>query len=259
MNSPGDRRRVKEPELEQAFNQEFFVKLLGYELYPGRNDSWTAVPKPKSSDTGLSGEPDLVLGKGGLEDFQISAVVELKKPGTPLDAPQPSYQGRSPVEQAFEYASNLANCKWVIVSDMRSVRLYSVSSQDQYHEIDLQDDPTFRSLDCFDQAYRLLAYENLVEDGPDAPTARLLAACQDFQSIIRDAFYKIYGDIRSELLSAVENWSSGRHSRPQLVFATQRLLDRLLFIYFCEHHPDRLLHANLVKEVTDRSIRSPGA
>lgn len=257
-NSKKNRGRVKETELEQAFNRAFFVELLGYKLFPGQDDSWTAWPKPKTAETGLSGEPDLLLGRHGRDAFDMAVVVELKKPGTPLDAPQPSYRGRSPVEQAFEYASNLPACRWIIVTDMRIVRLYSIASQEACHEIDLQDDSTLRSLVSFDQAYRLLAFEKLVDGGPDAPTSRLLAACQEVQASIRDGFYDIYASIRGDLLTAIEQWSNGRHTRQQVVFATQRLLDRLLFIYFCEHHPDRLLPANLVKEVAERSVRSPG-
>jgi len=35
------------------------------------------------------------------------------------------------------------------------------------------------------------------------------------------------------------------------VLAVQRLLDRLLFIFFCEDHPDRLLNHDLVKGVVE--------
>ena len=252
------RARVKETELEQGFNRAFFVELLGYKIFPGQDESWTAWPKPKSADTGLSGEPDLLLGQRGRDAFETAAVVELQRPGTPLDGPQPSYHGRSPVEQAFDYASNLPACRWVIVTDMRIVRIYSIASPEQYHEIDLQSDSNLPSLDSFDQAYRMLAFENLIAGGADAPTSRLLAACQELQASIRDGFYEIYANIRSELLGAIEQWSAGRHSRHRIVFAAQRLLDRLLFVYFCEHHPDRLLPANLVKDVAERAIMSPG-
>ncbi len=32
----------------------------------------------------------------------------------------------------------------------------------------------------------------------------------------------------------------------------------MLFIFFCEHHPDRLLRANLVRELTTNAVRMPG-
>jgi len=253
----GSRGKVKETALEQAFNQAFFVSLLGYQLYPGVEGSWTAWPKPPSSATKLNGEPDLLLGTVGPEGFEILAVVELKKPGTALEAPQPSYDNRSPVEQAFDYAQNLASCRWVIVSDMRFVRLYAVDTADEYHEIDLQADVP-DATGGVHEAYRLLAYDFLVVGGADSATSRLLAAARDLQAAFRDGFYRLYSDIRSDLLVHIEAWSAGRFSRTEQVLAVQRLLDRLLFIFFCEDHPDRLLRNDMVKGVTDRAVLMPG-
>jgi hypothetical protein len=254
--SKGKAKRAKETELEQSFNDAFFVQLLGYTLFPGREKNWTAWPKPKASEMGLSGEPDVVLGLAGADGFEALGIVELKKPGTNPDAPQPAYQNRTPVEQAFEYARQLPTCRWVIVSDMNLVRLYAVESPDEYHEIDLgRGERQAREIDL---AYRLLAFENLVAGGRDSSTARLLSAVRDAQVFVREAFYKIYTDIRADLLKAVEDWSKGNHSRTEQVLAVQRLLDRLLFIYFCEHHPDRLLPANLTKDLTAAAVRMPG-
>lgn len=250
-------KRGKETELEQAFNDAFFVDLLGYTLYPGHNKKWTVWPKPKASELGLTGEPDAVLGISGSDGFEALAVVELKKPGANLDAPQPSYQNRTPVEQAFDYARQIPSCRWVILSNMKLVRLYAVETQDEYHTIYLA--PGEAQADELGIAYRLLAETNLIADGGDSSTARILAAVRDAQASFREAFYKIYSDIRADLLNVVEEWSAGSHSRILQVLAVQRLLDRMLFIFFCEHHPDRLLPANFVKDLTASAIRMPGA
>jgi hypothetical protein len=252
----GKARRAKETELEQSFNDAFFVQLLGYTLFPGREKNWTAWPKPKASEIGLSGEPDVVLGLPRVDGFDPLGIVELKKPGSNLDAPQPAYHNRTPVEQAFEYALQLPTCRWVIVSDMSLVRLYAVESQDEYHEVYLARGEGQAS--AVDLAYRLFAFQNFVAGGGDSSTARLLSAVRDAQASFGEAFYKIYSDIRADLLKAVEDWSKGNHSRTEQVLAVQRLLDRLLFIYFCEHHPDRLLQANLIKDLTAAAVRMPG-
>jgi hypothetical protein len=129
---------AKETSLEQEFNRAFFVNLLGYKLYPGVEEFWTAWPKPPTAITGLDGEPDVILGHFGSDrPAEALAVVELKRPGTGYDSPQPSYRNRTPVEQAFDYALGLPTCRWVLVSDMRSVRLYSVDSKEEYHELNL--------------------------------------------------------------------------------------------------------------------------
>jgi hypothetical protein len=252
---------TKETSLEQEFNRALFVNLLGYQLFPGIEGSWTAWPKPPIALTGLDGEPDLILGSFSSDQIlEALAVVELKRPGTGLDAPQPSYRNRTPVEQAFDYAVGLPSCRWVIVSDMRSLRLYSVYSKEEYHEFDLQPTgPEGHGEDLLHETYRLLAYENLAFGEVDSPTARLLAAVQSQRDYLRDSFYAIYADIRASLLTAIESAVADGYTRPEQVLAVQRLLDRLLFIFFCEDHPDRLLPKHLLKDLTDRAIKAPGS
>lgn len=252
-----NRGSSKETALEQAFNRAFFVELLGYRLYPGTEGSWTAWPKPPSSATGISGEPDLVLGTCLDGQFETAAVVELKRPGTPLDAPQPSYSNRTPVEQAFSYARQIDTCRWVLVSDMQFVRLYSIESQNACHEIDLWRQPD-QQQDSIAEAYRLIGYANLLLHGTDSPTYRLLDAVRHEQTEYREAFYDIYDKVRADLLAAVELWSGNRFDRQEQVLGLQRLLDRLLFIFFCEDHPDRLLSDGLVEGVVKGALAQPG-
>ena len=253
--------RRKETALEQEFNRALFVSLFGYQLYPGVEGSWTAWPKPPIAATGLEGEPDLVLGHfRNDEPPEVLAVVELKSPGTSFDSPQPSYRNRTPVEQAFDYADGLPSCRWVIVSDMRFLRLYSIDTQDEFHQLELQPiAPGTRGQDALHEAYRLLAYSNLVAGSVDSATARLLAAARSQRDYFRDGFYGIYAEIRATLLSTLQTALGETYSRPEQVLAVQRLLDRLLFIFFCEDHPDRLLPKGLVKDLTDRAIKSPGS
>jgi hypothetical protein len=252
---------TKETSLEQEFNRAFLVNLLGYQLYPGIEGSWSAWPKPPTTLTRLDGEPDLILGSFDSDQLlEPLAVVELKRPGAGFDSPQPSYRNRTPVEQAFDYAVGLPSCRWVIVSDMRLLRLYSVDSKEEYHEFDLQLVlPEGQGENLLHEAYRRLAYENLIAGGVDSPTGRLLAAVRSQRNYFRDSFYAIYAEIRASLLAAVEAAVGTRYTRSQQVLAVQRLLDRLLFIFFCEDHPDRLLQKNLLKDLTDRAIRTPGS
>jgi N-6 DNA Methylase/TaqI-like C-terminal specificity domain len=251
----------KETSLEQEFNRAFFVNLLGYQLYPGVEGSWTAWPKPPTAITGLDGEPDVILGHFGNDrPAESLVVVELKRPGTGYDSPQPSYRNRTPVEQAFDYAIGLPTCRWVFVSDMRSARLYSVDSREEYHELDLQAPSLAAAKPAFlREAYRLLAYDNFIFTGADSPTARLLVAARSQRAYLRDGFYGVYADIRATLLDAIESAVGDRFDRVQQVLGLQRLLDRLLFIFFCEDHPDRLLPKNLLRDLTDGAIKTPGS
>lgn len=252
-------KEAKETSLEQAFNNQLFSEFLGYQLYPGEKDQWSAWPKPPTSRTKLSKEPDLLLGDFGNEHFTCMAVVELKRPGTSLDAPQKNYGNKSPVEQAFDYAAALPECRWVIVSDMATLRLYHGDSLDYCHEIDLA--RAANNPDDLKNLYFLLSYDCLVRDGEDSSLFRLFNASRQFQQEIRDDFYRVYSEIRNDVLQAIESNSDKvvpAPSRDEVVLATQRLLDRLLFIYFCEDHPERLLPNEIVWRTIENAVCSPG-
>jgi hypothetical protein len=202
---------TKETTLEQAFNHKILVETLGYELFPSAKAS--AWPKPGSGVTGISGEPDVALGWfHALNEPLITAVLELKSPGTALDAPQARTDPKTPVEQAFEYGERILGVQWVLVSDMKVIRLYSVESPHESIEFDLDKcrggGPDFRTL------YHLLSYEALVGNGTASPTAALLAKSTSRQFEIRDAFYRAYYAIRLDLLTAVSNAVKGLHETP---------------------------------------------
>ena len=259
-------QKKKETSLEQAFNTGFFCQTLGYTIYPGADDHWSAWPKPP----GFHGEPDLILGHFGHGiDPKPLVVVELKKPGTVLDAPQPSYGNLSPVEQAFGYATQRPTCRWVVVSDMRLIRIYSVKSADAFLEFDLDnccfgesDERIDKRAGYLRQIYSILAKNRLIEGDEDSTVSRLLFASESEQLDVQRGFYKIYSDIRLDLLKEI------RHRAPAVepevtdkdcILAAQRLLDRIIFIHFCEDHPDRLLPNEVLFRVVSSAVRSPGS
>lgn len=258
------RPRPTETTLEQAFNSKFFCDFLGYNLYPGASGRWSAWPKPSSTVSKLPGEPDLLLGDFDRDGhFEPIATVELKKPGTNLDAPQPGKRNLTPVEQGFDYARDLPTCRWVIVTDMRLLRLYAVDGHDAHFEILLDSciDPFGKPTDALRILHHLLSWESLVKDTPDTSISRLLDACRDQHVQVRDGFYKVYCEIRSDLIAAIRNDVKSKGiqcNSDQIILAAQRLLDRMLFMFFCEDHPDKLLTKNTVSGLADRSLKMPG-
>lgn len=257
-----------ELELEQKFNQKFFSTILEYSLGP-RDNTWNAWPKPSTQHTGLSKKPDLLLGNFSTEDSPINpiAVVELKKPGTSLDAPQPQYDNKTPVEQAFEYAENLPPTRWIIVSDMISIRLYGIDDINRYHDFDLNNCVTVSGQNLtneFEDLYFLLHRESLIEGGTDSKVSRLIQTTSKKQRSFQEGFYDVYSQIRLDLLEAISNWLEENgidYTRRDSIEAVQRLLDRMIFIYFCEDHPERLLQeSNLVENVVNSAIKyTPGS
>jgi len=74
----------------------------------------------------------------------------------------------------------------------------------------------------------------------------------------KSGFYDIYSQIRVDLLAEFETAIGDKFSRHELVQGAQRLLDRMLFIHYCEDHPDRLLPASLSKDVCQAAKQMPG-
>jgi len=249
---------TKETSLEQVFNHQILANALGYEIVPSENPS--AWAKPTTKVTGLHGEPDVVLGSylNGHEP-RFTAVLELKSPGTNLDAPQSRVDPKTPVQQAFEYGERILGVEWVLVSDMKIIRLYSVESPHDALTFDLE--KCAAGGRHFRELYGLISYEQLVAKGPDASTARLLAKSASRQLEIRDSFYEAYYKIRLDLLTAIYaavKQLPHQPSRLELLASVQRLLDRMLFIYYCEDTPQRLLPQNTVRDVTQAARLMPG-
>jgi hypothetical protein len=253
---------AKESELEQAFNQKVLCEVLGYELYPGATAS--AWPKPPSNVTGIRGVPDVALGK--LEpdtEPEFLAVLELKTPGTDLNEPQARERALTPVQQAFEYGEQVLGVRWVLVSDMRIIRLYSVESPHEYTTFDLTQCvrgetpmPEFREL------YWFLSRECLVDGANESPVAMLLAKSVSRQLAIKDSFYDAYERIRADLLTAIKAEAEKLDpppTRQEILQSTQRLLDRMLFLYYCEDNPERLIPSNTVPKTTEAARQLPGA
>lgn len=253
---------TKETALEQGFNQRVLGEVLGYRLWPdGAASAW---PKTPTKVTAIGGEPDVMLGRfveGEAPDFL--AVLELKGPRTDLDKPQARASGVTPVEQAFEYGRSVLGVRWVIVTNMRRIRLYSVESSHEAISFDLDEcctasgEPTA----AFRELWGLLSRESLLDGGSDSTVARLLTKSVSRQLEVRDSFYDAYYLIRADLLDAVQAASarlSPAPSRDETLTATQRLLDRLIFIYYCEDTPGRLLPPDTIKSITESARRLPG-
>lgn len=254
--------KAKETSLEQLFNQKVLGEALGYSLYPGAQGS--AWPKAPTSATGIGKEPDVMLGNflPG-EEPQFLAALELKTPNTDLDAPQ---AGRtpplSPVQQAFEYGERILGVRWVLVSDMQVIRLYSVESPHESVSFDLRSCVRGSSpMAEFRELYWFLSRECLVDGGGDSAVSRLLAKSVSRQLEVRDSFYEAYYQIRADLLVAVGDAAQALSPVPshsEMLRATQRLLDRMLFLYYCEDNPDRLIPPDTIKATTEAARRLPG-
>jgi len=257
-----DRTDAGEATLEIQFVTQVLSEVLGYIVHPSPGAS--LYPKPPFRITHIKGTPDAILGAFDGADPRFSAVVELKSPGVNLDLPQPGHGYKTPVEQAFDYGARLLGVRWVIVSDMRVMRLYAIESPDEYELVDLGGcvDGSPGGSDGFRRLHFLLHRSYLVEGDENSQVARLYEKSLDRQLAMRDGFYGAYYEIRADLYDAVRTASAALTPTPagaDLLEATQRLLDRLLFMYYCEDHPQQLIPRDTMAKVTQAARNLPGS
>ncbi len=256
------KKKSNEQALEQSFNSIILCDVLGYTLHP--NEGASAFPKPPTSITGIGRTPDLIIGSAfGDDDQKIMGVIELKKPGTPYDVPQARENSETPVEQAFAYARSLIGVRWIIVSDMMTLRLYSIESETEFLDFDLRRAAETRlNRDEFRRLFFLLGHDFLAKGGEASPLSLLFQRTATTQLGLQASFYKVYHQIRSDLFRAIQDSVVEKGipaTREDCLQATQRLLDRLIFIYYCEDAPSNLLQREVIKRVVDAARMLPGA
>ena len=229
----------KEQEILGDFLNDVFCELLGYTRAVDNPKRYTVSREKHVQANGKFA--DAVLGEFGPDARRYVAAVEGKGPKDPLDRP---FAGRkvSAVDQAFDYAINL-RCNWILVTNIRQTRLYYKGADKQtFERFDTEvlaaDERQLRKFVFLLHASRVVpAY------GP----CHLDTLLQESEKVGRELTREVYAEyafIRRSTLSRLR-WANPR-VEPRLILAcAQKLLDRILFIAFCE---DRgLLPAETIK------------
>ncbi len=228
----GSLKQDKETSREQAYNQDFFIKILGYREKP-------AVPyslEPKAT-TDKGQLPDVVLSYTDVENDikNIAAVVELKGAGIELDRPQRREGNMSPVQQGFKYKTQYRTCPFVIVSNFWEFRLYRDNLLD--YELWTLDDLVNEADDylLFKSWYVLLKQDNFTSMNGPSKTENLLSDIRIEQEEIGKKFYKVYKEARLELLRDIyKNNSQIRKDIDTGIEKAQKIIDRIVFACFAE-------------------------
>lgn len=228
----GSLKKDKETSREQAYNQDFFIKILGYAEKP-------AVP--------YSFEPKATTEKGQLPDAVIShtdtskditniaAVVELKGAAIDLDRPQRREGNMSPVQQGFKYKTQYRNCPFVIVSNFWEFRLYHDNLLD--YEVWTLDDLVNPDEDYiqFKMWFTLFKRDNFTISKGSSKTEDLLSDIRFEQEEIGKKFYKRYRDVRLDLLRDIYKNNEQVRSNIDLgIEKAQKIIDRIVFAAFAE-------------------------
>lgn len=236
---------VKETSLHGDFLKDVFQSVLGYRsVIAGEGQNWELHAEQTIADGGGSADGALGFftaaeGKRGAVKLQgrVVAPIELKGARNDLDR---AVAGRkeSAVDQGWRYANRTMDCRWVLVSNYREIRLYQTSKTPAYYEVfrlkELED------LEAFKTFYFVLCRQNFLPDEKDAKGRsaidRLLIDSDKAEVEITKKLYEEYKQVRLNLAKHF------RHIGPKdlpdrditLIEKAQKTLDRILFVAFCE-------------------------
>jgi len=225
----GNLAEKTESQCEQAFNSDFFEKILGYTAFP--NTEYTIEPKATTDATGQ--KPDATLGYYDDETKRTVAVVEIKNAKTLLDKSQQREGNLSPIQQAFKYKPQFKNCLFVIATNFVEIRLLKDNQLD-YESFTLESladsaDDYFE----FKKFYYLLCAENFVCKSGTTKTEGILSSIRREEEQITKKFYKEYKELRRELIADIKA-NNTISDFADAVEHAQKIIDRIVFICFCE-------------------------
>ncbi len=237
-------QKKKETAFEATYSEKLFWTILGYNDVSG--GLYTREKHPKNASNGQT--CDIGLGYYSSDKNETQAVVELKDAGTSIDRPQQREGNMTPIQQGFKYKP-LYNSRWVIVSNYQEIRLYRDTYQD-YEVWTLADlvNPA-NDYEKFRIFYLLLRAESLISETGESETEKLLAKVRIEQEMITKKFYKEYSGLRADLMRDI--WKNNpKLQNESVVTITQRIIDRIVFVHFCEDRgllPQNKLAENLTR------------
>ena len=246
-----DLSKTKETGIQGLFLQAFFNEILGYTVQTSGESEWNLLQHPTSEVDAQ--EPDGSLGFFSTEGEITKAVIELKDAKTSLDKKQSGREkGYTPIEQAYLYATKFDRCNWIIVSNFREIRLYNKGrTQDHYEKFDVLE---LHKEQDFKRFYYIFCKNNLISKQQTSVIDDLANDTTVVNEDITVKLYRQYKNARLNLfLHLIEN--NPKIDQASLLEKAQKIIDRLIFILFCED-TGNLLPRNLVKDTYELGVRS---
>ncbi|MBQ3628093.1 MAG: N-6 DNA methylase [Bacteroidaceae bacterium] len=231
VNIQNNIQQSKEEQFQEGFLSELFVNILGYTLNPSPNFNLITEKKNETNSKKADGAillNDDVIGVIELKDHKTTDLCKVEG-------------------QAFGYKSQHRNARYVVISNFEKLRLYIDNAVD-YREWNLF---TMKEKD-FSELFLCLSWKE-VEKG----TALKMKSDSDLQE--EEITQKLYRDyslfkrlLFTDILKNNANTSGVSEKDWQLMLfkKTQKLLDRLLFIFFAEDCG--LLPPNSIMRIIDQ-------
>lgn len=222
-------RASKEEQFQEGFLRELFVKVFGYTLNP--MPDYNLITEQKN-------ETDAKKADGAiLRDGKVIGVIELKDHKT---------TDLSHVErQAFGYKSQHKDTKYVVISNFEKLRFY-IDNAVEHIEWNL----FTINQEQFQLLYFCMSWANIQADKP-------VKAKQDSVSNedeVTQKLYKDYSAFKREIFADILAHNTDENTPKEQILLlfkkTQKLLDRLLFIFFAED--SGLLPPNSMVEILNQ-------
>ena len=228
IESSGKLDQMKETTIEGEFCNEVFGDALGYTFFADNKDHWNF--QAKVSVNGGTADAAIGLFQRGRKTCP-RAIIELKGPTINVDKDRS--QGRTPVQQCWDYLIALPECPWGIVCNFVSFRLYHRNHTQRNYELFVLQD--LKKREIFDQFYYLFHRDGLLQHPPaQSPHAdSLLEKCTTRQREVGNELYEYYQDNR---LSLIQHLRGQPHNKSLdiAIHIAQKLIDRIIFVAFCE-------------------------
>ncbi len=219
--------RHKETAIDTQFLEQIFADGLGYQVVTRSPEAWQLAHKYSVLEVGIA--------DGALGDFPRSpvptAVIELK--GSSVNLDRDKFNGRTAVQQCWDYLNAIPGCPWGIVSNFTQIRLYHRDAGRLSYEVftlqELKQDP-----DRFREFFYVFERGGLMPSrlGQVSRAVELYKRTLDRQKEVGDDLYNSYQHQRLELIQFLK--AERGMELDHAIATAQKLLDRIIFIAFCE-------------------------
>ncbi|NQT22127.1 MAG: N-6 DNA methylase, partial [Candidatus Omnitrophica bacterium] len=241
-----------EVQLQDSFLKGFFGRILQYKGMAESPDEWFYEREKTTTSDATRSDAAFGFFTGESKD-DVRVAVELKSAKTNLDQKQARKGSNyTPVEQAFMYANKFGKaCRWIIVSNYIETRLYRSSSMNEYEVFFIENLDKEEELKKF---LYLLYRKKLITKDAESAIDKLYRKDEAEQEQISKVFYKQYKEVRYHLFGHLKK-NYPDIDELTLLEKTQKILDRFIFVCFCED--TGLLPERIFRKVLD-AVKSNG-
>ena len=197
LESQGKLHAARETSIDTQFLDQVFGDALGYSVKTKSPNNWQLEQQYPVKDVGKA--------DGALGDFPHAkcptVIIELKDARTDLDRDRSN--GRTPVQQCWDYLNALPDCHWGIVSNFSLIRLYHKSRGTlNYEEFSLDE---LRDRDRFNEFFAIFEQGGLLTStlGQPPRASILLERTKTRQKDVGDELYKKYQMQRLALIEQI--------------------------------------------------------